>query len=79
MLTSRDIKLQDKRANIAGLQLADVLAHPVKQACLREQGLITGGGGRFGLELHQSVENKFNCHIQTGRVEGYGKVWLSCK
>ena len=48
-LTSRDIKIQDKRANIAGLQLADILAYPVKQACLVERGWLDDPGGVFGM------------------------------
>lgn len=78
-LTSRDIKIQDKRANIAGLQLADVLAHPVKQACLLERGYIEGAEGPFGYAVCEAVSAKFNADSQTGVVDGYGKVWLSCK
>ena len=36
-LTSKDIKIQPKKANIAGLQLADVLAYPIKQTLLVEK------------------------------------------
>jgi hypothetical protein len=66
--------LQPKVANIAGLQLADVLAHPVKQVCLLEKKLILDTGEVFGKEVCRAVQGKFNeCR---GRVEGYGKVWL---
>ncbi len=78
-LTSKDIKIQDKRANIAGLQLADVLAYPVKQACLAERGLIDSPTGAFGGEVYEAAKAHFNAHAQTGAVDGYGKVWLSCK
>ena len=37
-LTSSELKLKPKNANISGLQLADLLGHPVKQWAL-EQGL----------------------------------------
>ncbi|MBI5525044.1 MAG: DUF3800 domain-containing protein [Deltaproteobacteria bacterium] len=40
-LTSKDIKLRRKAANIAGLQLADVLAHPIKQVWSREASSLT--------------------------------------
>src|SRR5260370_18044347 len=46
-LTSKDIKLERKRANIAGLQTADVLAYPVKQAFLLVEGLIDYNGSVF--------------------------------
>jgi hypothetical protein len=47
-LTSREIKLRLKSDNIAGLQLADILAHPVKQVCLCEAGLIPQPAEFFG-------------------------------
>lgn len=78
-LTSKDLKLRSKRDAIAGLQLADVLAHPVKQACLAEQGLIQGGTLAFGARAYEVAGGKFNTNGRTGKVDGYGKVWLSCK
>lgn len=75
-LTSRDIKLQAKAANIAGLQLADLLAHPVKQACLLEKQLVADTGEVFGKEICRAVEGKFNLREWRGQVEGYGKVCL---
>jgi len=62
--------------NIAGLQLADVLAHPVKQSCLLEKGLIPSLSDTFGQKLIKVVDKKFNCHEWRGVVEGYGKIWL---
>jgi len=38
-LSSSQLKLSSKGANIAGLQLADILAHPVKQWVLKQYGL----------------------------------------
>ncbi len=72
-LTSHDIKLQPKRANIAGLQLADLLA---KQAYLVEKGLIADPGGVFGKHVLKIAEENFNLNELRGEVEGYGKVWL---
>lgn len=57
---------------------ADVLAHPVKQACLVSRGLIAAPVGGYGGRLYQAVEGKFNVHEGTGRIDGYGRVWLSC-
>jgi hypothetical protein len=75
-LTSKEIKIQPKVANIAGLQLADVLAHPVKQACLIEKGLIPDTGDVFGKTIYAAVEGKFNFNEFRGQVSGYGKVFL---
>jgi len=74
VLTSKDIKIQPKTANIAGLQLADILAHPVKQSCLAEQNLVSGCVDVFGGQLCKAVQNKFNSKGLT--VWGYGKKIL---
>jgi len=76
VLTSKEIKVRRKAANIAGLQLADLIAYPVKQACLLEEGRIADPGDVFGKEVLKAVENKFNAHEGLGKVPGYGKVWL---
>ena len=75
-LTSKDIKLRPKISNIAGLQLADMLAHPVKQDFLFEKGKITDPGESFGSHICEAVEGKFNLNVWRGQVEGYGKIWL---
>jgi hypothetical protein len=69
-LTTHDIKLQRKADNIAGLQLADALAHPVKQACLLESTLIADTGESFGREVFRAVEEKFNINSWRGYAEG---------
>lgn len=75
-LTSKDIKIQSKRANLPGLQLADILAHPVKQAMLIEKGLIPETGDVYGKQIIEAVDSKFNKKEGSGQVSGYGKVWL---
>ena len=50
-LTSKDIKLKPKEKNIAGLQLADLLAHPAKQRCLARHGVAGVVEGDFGRQL----------------------------
>jgi len=73
-LTSRELKLKQKNANIAGLQLADVLGHPVKQWALKRYGLLREALSPFGERLLNTVEPKFNRHLYDGRLEGYGIV-----
>jgi len=71
-LTSKDIKIRPKSANIAGLQLADVLAYPVRQAILADKGLIPDPGDVFGKRVYEAARPKYNCREGTGQVEGYG-------
>ena len=75
-LTSKDLKLRSKIANIAGIQLADILAHPVKQALLLEKAKIVESRKTFGKQVYKAAKGKFNVNNRTGQVEGYGKVWL---
>lgn len=71
-LTSKELKLKSKSANIAGLQLADMLAHPVKQWVLRQKRLIYGDLAPFATALMTVVADKFN--QSATKVEGYGYV-----
>lgn len=73
-LTSHELKLKQKHANISGLQLADLLGHPVKQWILQRYKLIDEGLAPFAQRLIQVVEPKFNRHLYEGRLEGYGIV-----
>lgn len=75
-LTSKEIKLRKKTANIAGLELADILAHPVKSQVLTDNGLITWRVPPFAQKLLQAAMPKLNCHERTGRVDGYGTKLL---
>ena len=73
-LTSREIKLKQKSANVAGLQLADLLGHPAKQWVLRHHGLLTDPEPPFAQRLMHIVRAKFNRHLYDGRIDGYGMV-----
>ena len=73
-LTSRELKLKPKSANIAGLQLADLLVHPVKQTVLREHGLVATETAPYAGRLLETIAAKFNRHLYEGQIEGYGKV-----
>jgi hypothetical protein len=71
-LTSHDIKIRPKSANIAGLQLADILARPVKCALLAKMGMVQDSGGTYGTKMFAVAEPKFNRNEWRGTVEGYG-------
>jgi len=75
-LTTHDLKVEPKAANVAGLQLADLLAYPVKRACLAECGRLSVKPGTFGARVVQCVQDRFNRRLGTGEVKGYGMIWL---
>ena len=73
VLTSHEIKVKPKSKNVAGLQLADLIAHPVKQEMLLEKGRLPAGADNFGRALCRALASKFNRQVYTGQVWGYGK------
>jgi hypothetical protein len=73
-LTSKELKVKPKSANIASLQLADLLSNPLRKAILIEKGRIDGPLPPFAVQIMKAVEEKLNRHLYEGRVEGYGKV-----
>ncbi len=73
-LSSSQLKIKPKTANIAGLQLADILAHPVKEWILRQYGLVSSNLAPFAEQLIAIIRNKFNRHLYDERIEGYGYV-----
>jgi len=76
VLTSKEIKLKPKLANIAGLQVADLLAYPCKQEILVTERRIEDPGEVFGKEICHRIAPKYNRRYLDGRVWGYGKVFL---
>ncbi|OGF65899.1 hypothetical protein A3I27_00275 [Candidatus Giovannonibacteria bacterium RIFCSPLOWO2_02_FULL_43_11b] len=75
-LTSKEIKIKPKSANIAGLQLADLLAHPCVIEILYEKKHITNWDGEYERRICECINKKYNKHLINGRIEGYGKVFL---
>jgi hypothetical protein len=73
-LTSSQLKLKGKSANISGLQLADLLGHPVKQWILRRNRFIKEKPSTFAEKVMEIVQPKFNHHLYSQTVEGYGYV-----
>ena len=73
-LTSRKLKIEQKSANIAGLQLADLLGNPVRKTIVIEKGHAEGVLSAFAERIVRAVDGKFNRHLYDGRVWGYGKV-----
>jgi hypothetical protein len=73
-LTSSELKLKPKSANISGLQLADLLGHPVKQWVLKHFNHASEELAPFAQRLMGLIEPKFNRQLYDGRLEGYGIV-----
>jgi len=73
-LTSKEIKLKKKSDNIAGLQLADILARAVRNDILAEFGRKVESMATFNSRLIPIIQTKHNRHLYDGRVRGYGKV-----
>jgi len=59
-LTSRQLKVKTKANNIAGLQLADLIAHPSRNEILEEHGLRSGKISPFGREVIKILQAKYD-------------------
>jgi hypothetical protein len=75
VLTSTKIKLKKKEHTVPGLELADLLAYPLKREMVAER-CGEQPPEDFGSALLDAARPKMNCHSSTGRITGYGKVWL---
>jgi len=71
-LTSSQLKVKTKANNIAGLQLADLIAHPSRNEILKEQGLLSGKISPFGTEVIKILQAKYD---QQG-VRCFGKKFI---
>jgi hypothetical protein len=60
-LTSRQIKIKPKVANIAGLQLADLLAFPCNRHILKHYGLANYTEHTFSEKLIEILAGKLFC------------------
>lgn len=76
VLTTKDVKFKSKQANIAGLQVADLLAHASKVDVLNRNKVPIGEAHKFEVELIQRIQSKYNCQIYDGRIAGYGRILL---
>lgn len=75
-LTSKELKLEPKTANVAGLQIADLLAHPAHRSFKFSQ-LGMQIPNDYGAFLAQMLERHiYDRNPNTGSIEGYGRKWL---
>lgn len=75
VLTSRQLKVKPKSNNIAGLQLADLLAHPSFRATLARHNRESLPGN-FGGQIAQILEDSKYCRSPHGKIDGWGRKWL---
>lgn len=71
-LTSRQLKVKPKANNIAGLQLADLIAHPSRNEILHEHGLLGRPLAPFARSIIRILQPKYD--QQQGRV--YGRKFI---
>lgn len=74
-LTSKELKLRPKDKNIAGLQLADLLAHPARVRCLHNHGVKDLAEGKFGTRMADLFWEKLR-RRSDGETKGWGEVFL---
>jgi hypothetical protein len=74
-LSSRQLKVKSKSNNIAGLQLADIIAHPSYRATLarHERQALPGN---FGGQIAEILEREEYDRSPQGRIDGWGRKWL---
>lgn len=75
VLTSHELKVKPKISNIAGLQVADLIAHPSYRAVLAwhdKQAL----GAFWGVEIAQLLINTKYLRSPSGKIDGWGRKWL---
>ncbi len=76
-LTSKEIKIKPKENNIAGLQLADILSHPLKKHTLVQKGLLPEPEeSLFWPKIIDIAKPKLYCRATDGCVDGYGLVFI---
>lgn len=73
VLTSKQLKVKPKLNNVAGLQLADLLAHPSRREILQENNKgVKEGNREFGDRIIEILQNKYD--KKDGKI--YGKKLL---
>lgn len=76
-LTSREIKVKNKKANVEGLQLADLLAHAAHYDLLSDKNYVSEQSSEYSKEIVKILmDRKYNRHSLTGIIDGYGKKML---
>lgn len=76
-LTSKEIKIRPKSANIEGLQLADMLAHSAHYDHLVDHKHVDRQKSEYSQKVVAILKrDKYNRNSQTTKIRGYGKKML---
>ncbi|MCW5694812.1 MAG: DUF3800 domain-containing protein [Pseudolabrys sp.] len=74
-LISKELRLVEKHANVAGIQVADLLAHPAHRT-YKFMKLGMPIPDDYGSSLVRAIEPIYDRHPRNGRIEGCGRKWL---
>ncbi|OFX17408.1 MAG: hypothetical protein A2033_17855 [Bacteroidetes bacterium GWA2_31_9] len=69
-LTSKELKIKQKSANISGLQLADLIAYPCRKFVLNFYHLQTDNRNTFNDKIIDVIKPKF--FQKDNKIDGYG-------
>jgi hypothetical protein len=75
-LSSKELKVKPKSADIAGLQLADLIAHPSRREILLANKLITDERDTFGDRICAILQKEKYLRSPKGKISGYGTKLL---
>ena len=78
-LTSRELKVKPKSANVAGLQLADLIAHPSRREILLDHQLMIDQRDVFGDKICAILRKSKYLRSRVGQIDGYGKKTAALK
>ena len=74
-LTSASLKMKPKSANVAGLQIADLLAHP-SAGYIRHIIHTAPAPSGFAARITQILIDQKYYRSESGKIDGYGVKWL---
>lgn len=75
-LTSKEIKIKPKLNNIAGHQIADMLAYPLREKIFYERNIRTQNfKGKFSELVYNAVVGKIRKGTW-GKLKGFGEIFL---
>jgi hypothetical protein len=75
-MTSSELKVKSKKEDIAGLQLADLIAHPSRREILLANNLIIDDRDTFGNQICTILQKNKYLRSQKGKIPGYGTKLL---
>lgn len=70
-LTSLELKVKSKQSNIAGLQIADLIAHPARRWCFKNLYNIVDNKYTFGDRIIDILESSKFFRYK-GEIKSYG-------